>query len=203
MADHDTLSPEKERQILNGAARVFALDGYEGASMSRIAAEAGVSKGTLYNYFAGKADLFGAFVQRECATRMTLVFDDIDDDAPPEETLTRVGRQMIIMLTSDTGLLMYRMVVAEAAKFPELADTFYQAGPARALARMAGWISRMCAAGRLRVEDPEFAAEQLFTLMQARLCMRRRLQLIQSVSEDEIEAVVQSGVRLFLLGYGA
>jgi AcrR family transcriptional regulator len=202
MADHDALSPEKERQILDGAARVFAVDGYEGASMSRIASEAGVSKGTLYNYFAGKADLFGAFVNRECSLRVALLFDDIDDDASAEETLTRIGRQMIAMLTSDTGLLMYRMVVAEAGKFPELADAFYQAGPARALARMSGWIERMCAAGRLAVEDPDFAAEQLFTLMQARLCMRRRLQLIQVVSEDEIDLVVQSAARLFLRGYG-
>jgi AcrR family transcriptional regulator len=202
MADHDTFSPEKERQILDGAALVFAVDGYEGASMSRIAAEAGVSKGTLYNYFAGKADLFGAFVNRECSQRMALLFDDIDDEAPAEETLSHIGRQMIVMLTSDTGLLMYRMVVAEAGKFPELAEAFYQAGPARALARMSAWIVRMCASGRLAVDDPDFAAEQLFTLMQARLCMRRRLQLIQVVSADEIEMVVQRAVRLFLRGYG-
>jgi TetR/AcrR family transcriptional repressor of mexJK operon len=105
MADQDTLSPEKERQILDGAGRVFALDGYEGASMSRIAAEASVSKGTLYNYFSGKADLFGAFVRRECTSGVTLLFDEIDESVPPEEMLTRIGRQLVAMLTSETGLV--------------------------------------------------------------------------------------------------
>jgi TetR/AcrR family transcriptional repressor of mexJK operon len=201
MADQDTLSPEKERQILDGAGRVFALDGYEGASMSRIAAEASVSKGTLYNYFSGKADLFGAFVRRECTSGVTLLFDEIDESVPPEEMLTRIGRQLVAMLTSETGLVIYRMVVAEAGKFPELAEAFYRAGPERALARMASWVARMVETGRLEIADPEFAAEQLFTLMQSRLCMKRRLRLISTVSPEEIDQVVASAVRLFLRGY--
>lgn len=49
MDSNVSLSPEKRTQILAGAAAVFAADGYEGASMARIAAVAGVSKGTLYN----------------------------------------------------------------------------------------------------------------------------------------------------------
>ena len=56
-------SPEKRAQILAGAAAVFAADGYEGASMARIAAVAGVSKGTLYNDFDSKAALFTAYVE--------------------------------------------------------------------------------------------------------------------------------------------
>ena len=55
-----SFTPEKRAQILRGAAEVFAADGYQGASMARIAAVAGVSKGTLYNYFDTKAALFTA-----------------------------------------------------------------------------------------------------------------------------------------------
>ena len=75
MPDTDVFSPEKQRLILQGAACVFARDGYEGASMSRIAARAGVSKGTLYNYFAGKAELFSAWVAGECQAKLAHVFD--------------------------------------------------------------------------------------------------------------------------------
>ena len=60
----EELPAQKERQVLDGAATVFARDGYEGASMSRIASEAGVFKGRLYNYFPSKADLFRANVKR-------------------------------------------------------------------------------------------------------------------------------------------
>ena len=178
----EALSPEKERQILDGAARAFAEDGYEGASMSRIAAVAGVSKGTLYNYFAGKRELFAAFVQRECSHKIRLIFDDIDATAAPETMLPRICRRMLDMLTSPTGLLMYRMVVAEAGKFPELAVAFYEAG-------------------RLAVDDPEFAAEQLFGLMQTRLLMRCRLRLTLDVTDAELDRVVAAGVRVFLRAY--
>jgi AcrR family transcriptional regulator len=203
MSGLDGLSPEKERQILDGAAAVFAEAGYEGASMSRIAAVAGVSKGTLYNYFAGKRDLFAAFMQRACANRLASIFDAVNDDVAPEATLTRICTNMMEMMVSEEGLLIYRMAVAEAAKFPELAEVFYAAGPQRALVRMTGWIARNAAAGLLQVDDAEFAAEQLFALVQTRLVLRRRLQLTQSVSDAEIHRVVTACVRLFMRGYGA
>jgi AcrR family transcriptional regulator len=203
MADAEILSPEKERQILDGAAAVFAEAGYEGASMARIAAVAGVSKGTLYNYFEGKRELFAAFMQRVCDSRIRLIFDELDESAPPEEALLCICRRMLDMLTSEQGLLVYRMVVAEAGKFPELAEAFYAAGPRRALARMTEWIARNARAGLLRVDDPEFAAEQLFALMQTRVLLRRRLHMQDGASDADIERVVTAGVRLFLRGYGA
>ena len=203
MADQEIRSPEKERQILDGAAVAFAQDGYEGASMSHIASLAGVSKGTLYNYFDGKKDLFTAFVQRECAQRLLLFFDEIDGDAPVETTLLRIGRRMVDMLVSDSGLLIYRMVVAEAQKFPELAEAFHEAGPKRAMARMSQLIRMHTATGELEVKDPNFAAEQLFALMQTWVVTRRRLGLSAQVTEPEIDHVVREAVRLFLRGYGA
>ena len=59
-------SEAKRQQILDGALVIFAAHGFEGASMSAIARESGVSKGTLYNYFTNKADLFAAFVEHNC-----------------------------------------------------------------------------------------------------------------------------------------
>ncbi|MDR3534632.1 MAG: TetR/AcrR family transcriptional regulator, partial [Rhodopila sp.] len=90
-----TLSPEKRAQILNGAATVFAADGYEGASMARIAAVAGVSKGTLYNHFDGKAALFVAYVSETCDQHLAHVFDSADHDGDPAEVLRGIGKRMI------------------------------------------------------------------------------------------------------------
>jgi AcrR family transcriptional regulator len=202
MADQELRSPEKERQILDGAAAAFSRDGYEGASMSGIAAAAGVSKGTLYNYFNGKKALFTAFVQRECTEKLLLIFDELDGEAPIQATLLRVGRRIMDMLLSDTGLAIYRMVVAEARKFPELAEAFHEAGPRRALDRMTALIADQARSGQLSVEDPGFAAEQLFALVQSRVIMQRRMGLVSTVTEAEIDRVVREAVRLFLRGYG-
>jgi AcrR family transcriptional regulator len=196
------MCPGKERQVLDGAAAVFARDGYEGASMSRIAAEAGVSKGTLYNYFAGKAELFSAYVHRDCSRTISLMLDDLARDETPESTLRRLGRRIIEVSLSAEGLAMYRMVIAEAEKFPELAATFYAAGPARAIRHLSDWIGDMCAQGRLRVDDADFAAEQIFGLMQTRLCIQRRLGLIDGASESEIDRVVDGAVTVFMRAYG-
>ncbi len=193
----------KESQILNGAAEVFARDGYEGASMSRIAMQASVSKGTLYNYFASKADLFAAYVHRDCARWIALMFEDLDPATPPEEALHQVGRRMFAMLLSEPALVMYRMVVAEAQKFPELAQSFYREGPARAVGHLSRFIRRAAAGGLLSVADPDFAAEQFFALIQTQLSMRRRLHLIGMPSEAEIQHVVDGAVRLFMKSYGA
>ena len=192
----------KESQILNGAAEVFARDGYEGASMSRIAAQAGVSKGTLYNYFTSKAELFTAYMHRDCARWIALVFDDLDPATLPEAALHQVGRRMFTMLLSEPALVMYRMVVAEAQKFPELARSFYGEGPARAVGHLSHFIRQTAAAGRLDVHDPDFAAEQFFALIQTQLSMKRRLHLIGMPSEAEIEHVVDGAVHLFMKSYG-
>jgi len=201
MADQEIRSPEKERQILDGAATAFAQGGYEGASMSHIAAMAGVSKGTLYNYFAGKKDLFAAFVHRECTQRLMLMFEEVDESASAEATLLWIGRRIVDMLVSESGLLIYRMVVAETRKFPELAEAFYDAGPRRALHRMAELIDRQTASGQLAVPDAAFAAEQLFALMQARVVVKLRMGLAAEFPEDELDRVVREGVGLFLRGY--
>jgi AcrR family transcriptional regulator len=192
----------KEDQILKGAASVFAQDGYEGASMSRIAAEAGVSKGTVYNYFTNKAELFTAYIQRECAQSIALLFDDLDPAITPDETLRQVGRRLVTMLLSETGLVMYRMVVAECAKFPELAQAFYAVGPAAAIHHLAAYLQHTTAQGRLNVQDPRFAAEQFVALLQTHLCMKRRLGLIAMPSEAQVNHVVDCAVHLFMHGYG-
>lgn len=196
-----TIGPAKQDRILNGAAQVFALSGYGGASMSQIALAAGVSKGTLYNYYETKRDLFAAFVQRVCAREVTLIFDDVDPEAAPETTLRAIGQRFLRMLASPGGLLIYRMVVAEAHVFPELAETFFEAGPRRGLAALAACLAAFDAAGRLRVPDPAFAAEQFSALMQTKLLMRLRLRLCDGLDETELERVVTEGVRVFLLAH--
>src|ERR1700731_5241276 len=65
----------KRRQILDGARRVFLDLGFDGASMGEIARSAGVSKGTLYVYFADKHRLFEAIVEEESIEQSKVAFN--------------------------------------------------------------------------------------------------------------------------------
>ena len=198
-----SLSPEKRAQILSGAATVFAADGYGGASMARIAAVAGVSKGTLYNHFDSKAALFTAYVGETCDRNLARVFDSADHDGDPAAVLRGIGKRMLQMMLSDVGLAIYRVVIAEAAKFPELARGFFNSGPARAIGFMADWLAEETRRGRLTAADPAFAAEQFFNLCQTRLVLRRKLEMLPDPPESEIDRVIEASIVMFLRTYGA
>jgi AcrR family transcriptional regulator len=201
MDSHIALSPEKRTQILAGAAAVFAAEGYEGASMARIALVAGVSKGTLYNHFDNKAALFTAYVGEKCDQYLAHVFDSADHDGDPADVLRGIGKRMVQMMLSDIGMSIYRVVIAEAAKFPTLARGFFEAGPARAISFMADWLAEETRRGRLSVSDPAFAAEQFFNLCQTRLVLRRKLEMLPDPPERDIEDVVEASIAMFLRTY--
>jgi len=199
-----SLSPQRRGRIVAGAAEIFVRDGYEGASMAQIAEAARVSKGTLYNYFPSKQALFEAFVRERCAGLVEQLFGEADGPAPlgvPAE-LGRVGRIMLRMMMSPDGLAIYRVVVMEATKFPELAQAFYNAGPRTMTDRMAAWLARQIEAGTLRAHDPKFAAEQFFALTQARLLMQARTNAAFVPTDAEIDFVVDGAVAVFLAAYG-
>src|SRR5262249_20915424 len=80
----------KRKQILDGARRVFLDLGFDGASMGEIARVAGVSKGTLYVYFADKHHLFEAIVEQENLDYGRESFN-FSPDRDPETTLFDFG----------------------------------------------------------------------------------------------------------------
>ena len=200
--DHSVvLSSEKRAQILAGAGTVFAADGYEGASMARIATVAGVSKGTLYNHFDSKAALFTAYVREKCDQSLAHVFDGANHDGDPAQVLRGIGRRMLQMMLSEVGLEIHRVIIAEAAKFPELAHGFFEAGPARATGFMSRWLAEENHRGRMSVPDPGFAAEQFFNLCQTHLVLRRRLGLLPDPRERDVDHVVEAAIEMFLRTY--
>ena len=202
MTDQDDSSTAKRQQIIRGAQLVFTECGYEGASMSRIAVEAGVSKGTLYNYFDSKSTLFGVLIEQMATVTLANMFQQAHDEDDPAAALHAIALRMIEMILSPGSLVLYRIVVSEASKFPHLATVFWKAGPCRATRYMRAWIDVQVAAGRLEVPDPEFAADQFLALCQTRIATRRRLQIVSETSEEDIALVAQGAVRLFLKGYG-
>ena len=171
--------------------------------MSQIAASAIVSKGTLYNYFPSKQALFAAFVRERCQYFVQEVFGELQDDAPVEPELRRIAWVMLKLMMKPSGQAVFRVVVMEAAKFPDLAKAFMSAGPETMVGRMAAWLTIQDRAGRLRTPDPFFAAEQFFALTQTRLVMRCRCDPAFQASDAEINQVLDGAVRVFLAAYGA
>ncbi len=199
----------KRRQIIEGAAGVFNEFGYDGASMSRIAEQASVSKGTLYNYFTSKSDLFSAFVEKETSEKRAWILGAADADAAAGSdtdialALTGIARRMIQSLLSPPLQTLHRIVLSEAGKFPHLAQIYYEAGPKRGIHEMANWLRARAADGQLSIKDFELAAEQFASLCRARLWMQRCFNLDSGASEAEIDGIVTANVAMFLNTYGS
>lgn len=190
-------------QVLAGAREVFMADGFEGASVDDIARVAGVSKTTLYSYFPDKKFLFMEVANRECQRQNLEAIDSITFDAPPREFLGRAGRHFLRFITSTFGQQVFRLCVAESDRFPELGQRFYNSGPATVRREIAEYFRAAIVRGELEIDDPLLAADQFGELCKADLWPRLIFGVAKTVSEAEIDRVVDSAVDMFLARYGA
>ncbi len=200
-----TLAREARREdrrdaILDVARECFVADGYGATSMSTIAARLGGSKGTLYNYFKSKEELFEAFVRRSCM-RLRNQLDSFPGDGDARERLLRIAETFINHLMAPEAMAIHRLVVGEGERFPELARLFYEAGPRVGLPRTAELIKRLMDAGVLRPSDPVMAAHHLKDLALSGLFYPRLWAIIPDPSAAERRRHAEIAVDTFLRAY--
>jgi len=191
----------KRRQIVDGARRVFLAKGFDAASMSDVAEEAGVSKGTLYVYFANKEDLFADLVREEKAAQFPTIFALDPSDHDVRAVLTRLGRAFARFLIAPHVVMATRTVVAMADRMPKIAADFFEQGPRLCAGRLAQYIEAQVAAGVLVIDDVYLASAQFLELAQATIVRPLMFGSAERPSEERIDAVVDSAVRVFLAAY--
>jgi AcrR family transcriptional regulator len=200
-AKYDRASPEKMQQIVTAARELFMAHGFSATSMEAIARAAGVGKATLYANFAAKDEIFGAVVAGESAMRGEALLGDDAPDLPLREMLLRFADSFVGLLLSSTNIAMYRIIAAEAVRFPELGRIFYEQGPARILARLARTFEAAMKAGLLREGPPNLLAAQFIGLIRADLQMRAMLGVGDAAGQEAWRAFAASGVDAFLRAY--
>jgi AcrR family transcriptional regulator len=194
--------PVKRQQIIDGAKRCFLSMGFEAASMNDITAEAGVSKGTLYVYFADKEALFAALCESERKRHLQFAQSELDISTSLEEALTRFGTAITTRLTSNDVIRAMRMVLAVAERMPQLAARFFGPEPFSGIAIIKAYLDGKVAAGELVIEDTEFAGRQFVDLVMAGIFKRRLFgNLREEATPAQIAKMVASGVAMFLKFY--
>lgn len=141
--------PEKGAAVLASARDVFLKHGFSAATTDMIQQAAGVSKSTVYAYYSNKEALFTAVVETECERFLRKIRRLEVNSGSFEETLTAMARAYLDVVLSSEGLALYRVVVAEAPRFPELARRFYLAGPGQMNAMVAAVLARAADAREL------------------------------------------------------
>jgi TetR/AcrR family transcriptional repressor of mexJK operon len=193
--------PAKRKAILEAAKNLFLSNGYDGSSMDAIAAEAGVSKLTVYSHFTDKETLFSAAVKAKCEEQLPELLFELPTDASIESVLLNIGRSFHQLINSRESVELHRVMVAMANQDPKLARMFYEAGPLQVLREMTGLLAQANQAGKLRIEQPLNAAEHFFCLIKGGHNFRLLIGCSAPLEGKEAEQHVQEVVELFIRAY--
>lgn len=192
----------KFEQVLDGARSVFLRDGFDGSSVDDIAREAGVSKATLYSYFPDKQLLFKEMCNAECLRQTADAEADIDLGMSVEALLTLAGDRIAGFMVSDFGRNIFRMIISEGNRFPELARDYYRNGPGLVHSRVVHYLNHLVQAGALQIDDQNLAAEQFIHLCKASIVEKLMFRMDDQINEAEVKRTVQGAVAMFLARYG-
>jgi AcrR family transcriptional regulator len=190
----------RRRAFLDAARAVFLDKGYANATLDDVIARSGGSRQTLYALFGGKQGLFEALVADVGAQIFGPLGPEGQFGRPPEEMLTELGVRYLDLVTAPDTLGVYRMVVAEGMRMPELAERFWAMGPGRLRARLAGYLAEQVRRGVLRLADPDAAGSQFAGMLLGSFHMQCALGLRERPGREEIAWFVQSAVMCFLDG---
>ncbi len=190
-------------QVLDGAREVFLAEGFSATNMDHVARASGVSKATLYSYFADKKSLFINVVQTVCAHQADQAMQHIDQTAPPAVVLSNAARHLLGFMTSDFGQRIFRICVAEADRFPELGLAFYQSGPMIVREKIGEYLRDAAANGALSIADFDLAADQFAELCKADVFTKILFGVQTKFDQAELDRIIEGAVTTFLTRYEA
>jgi AcrR family transcriptional regulator len=192
--------PEKTEKILEAAGHLFREQGYGAVSMDQIARDAGVSKATVYAHFESKERLFAAIIENGCSAYLEGIVPEVEQLDDMREALTRICRSIENFLLAPKTIGIYRVIIAEGIRFPELAQAFVQNGPLPFLKILSEFFDCANKRGLLNVPNPRLASHQLVWLVRGPLYMRRILNL-DLPNEPGVDDVVAGAVEMMMKTY--
>ena len=145
--------PAKRQQIIDGARRVFIDMGFDAASMNDITREAGVSKGTIYVYFASKEELFEALIEEERCAIFNDLYTALEQGGDVRDTLIRFGVALATKITSEKVTRAQRTVIGICERIPELGARFYERGPKHGHAKLMSFMNAAVEKGQLTIAE--------------------------------------------------
>ena len=190
----------KRAAIVEAASDAFFDVGYAGSSIEQIAADAGVSKVTVYNHFGDKRALFAAAVERECEKmRGYFSIEAVSPDRSIRERLTAIGKAMFAFLSRPEMIQFERRIAAETEQDPEIGRAFLEAGPWRMKTAFSAFLAHSAAQGELAIDDPQLAAEQFVSMCKGMGDLERRFGELPA--ESDTNKRIEGAVDVFLKAY--
>jgi AcrR family transcriptional regulator len=192
---------------MESAAEVFLRKGYLGTSVDEIAAQAGVSKQTVYKHFTDKERLFTDVVlgtidqMQERFGALTIGLEHTED---VERDLRNLARRLVTLVIRPELAQLRRIVIGEFERFPEVARTWYEQGPQRVVTTLAPRLEQLSQRGLLRIDDPLLAAQH-FNWLVLSIPLNGLMFGVpeEPYTQADLERFADEAVRVFLAAYRA
>lgn len=203
-------SAEKRRAIMGAATALFLRDGYRSTSMDQVAADAAVSKQTVYKHFDDKEQLFRSIVL-DVTTNSQRIIAELTSASGRLEVTTREDLQTVLTdlacryidgVLRPEVLSLRRLIVAEADRFPDLARTYYETALARAIDVVADLLGVYEQQGLLTLDDSRLSAAHFAYLVLGLPQDRAQFLPTERLSPAERDRLASAAVRVFLAAYG-
>ena len=190
----------RREEFLLAATQMFFKNGFSGANVDDVIAKVGGSKRTLYSYFGNKEELFSAVIRDISVRAMAGLVDESACRSSLHETLFEIGNRYLTVIMQPDTLHLYRTIVAEGIRFPQLPQVFFENGPGRASRSLARTLEKHRDVWALKDLDYERTAEHFFGMIRGDIHLKTVLGLRPPLERDEIRSMVASIVDLFADG---
>jgi TetR/AcrR family transcriptional regulator, regulator of autoinduction and epiphytic fitness len=196
---HRRVAEQKRAAIIEAATRLFLDAGYAGTSLAKVAEAAGVSKATLFKQFPTKAALFDAIVTESWKV------EDEGGLRPPTDELragrTVIGRRYVALLTRPGMAALFRIVIAELPRFPELGEAHFERGKMPYFDSVRRYLDTENALGTAKLDDTELAATQFLGMISNYVFWPRMLLMNWSPDDASMAHVVDEAVLMMEARY--
>lgn len=199
----DEVGAPKALKIMQAAKDLFMAEGYGAISMDQVAKAAGVSKATVYSHFGSKEKLFAAIIHHACKGFAVDLFPQVADEPDIGVALRRIASSIENFLLGEGPIKVYRIIVSEGPRFPELIEAWYGTGPLPFRALLTDFLRKATTSGKLVIPNPTLAADQLVALVKGPLYLRRLFNMPSQPDDPTPAEVVDGAVQMFLNAYRA
>lgn len=191
----------KRQAILDAAKNLFIRNGYLKTSMDAVAAEAGVSKLTVYSHFIDKETLFSCAVVARCEEQVPELFVEVPTDTAVDKVLLEIARGFETLINSPESIDLNRLIITLGAQDSSLTQVFFEAGPQRVLHELERFLSKLSGTNGLRFESPLTAAGHFLSLIKGVSHFRLLIGTGEIPDEQAADHHVRDVVALFLKAY--
>jgi TetR/AcrR family transcriptional regulator, mexJK operon transcriptional repressor len=203
MSDAQPISASStSEKILQAALAVFLDVGFERANLEKVAAQAGVTKPTVYSHFGSKVGLLKAVAQQQAQQVITQFSPSLKSTGNVRRDLTGFAKSFLSNMLGPDAMRVHRFAIVEAMTHPELVAPLLSAGPQKLDEVLQAYLEAETKSKRLRCANPLLAAKQLIGLLIGMDFLT--IVVSQDVpSEAEIKKRIASAIDVFLNTYAA